>query len=226
MRSFLKKIRKKNLFLFSLLIVITFLFWNSQILQNTFYNSVEFFKIYAHKNHTIAGFIFVGLAALSALLAPLSSVPIVPGAILIWNDFLVLFLLWAGWNIGHFIAYYIGRYAGYNIIKRMADTKKIKHYQKRLLGKKGFFFILFFCLAMPAEVPGYVLGIMRYPAWKYIIAVSLSEIPFAIITIYASDAFIAQKPFEFVSWIIFGLFLVSLIFYLFHKKFRIKEVKE
>ena len=226
MRKFLKKIRKKNLFLFSLLIVITFLFWNSQVLQNTFYSGVEFFKVYAHKNNIIAGFIFVGLAALSALLAPLSSVPLVPGAILIWNDFLVLVLLWIGWNIGHAIAYYIGRYAGHNIVKRIADTEKIEHYKNRLSGKKGFSFILFFCLAMPAEVPGYVLGIMRYSAWKYIVAVSLSEVPFAIITVYASDAFIAKEPFEFVIWVICGLSLVSLIFYLFHKKFKIKEIKE
>lgn len=226
MSKFLKRIRKKNLFLFSLLIVIVFLFWNSQVLQNTFYSLVEYFKFYVDKNETTAGFIFVGLAALSALLAPLSSAPLVPGAILIWNDFMVFLLLWVGWNLGHFLAYFIGRYAAYNIIRQIADTEKIEHYKKSLTGRKGFLFILFFCLAMPAEVPGYVLGIMRYSAWRYFVAVSLSEIPFAIITVYASNAFVSQKPFLFISWIIFGLFFVSSIFYIFHKQFRIKESKE
>jgi len=226
MNFIFKKTGTKNIFLFLLLVGVAFLFWNSALLQEWFYNAVSISEEHVHKNELAIGLIFMLLNSASAMLAPLSSAPLVPGAILLWDNLTVFFLLWVGWNLGHSASYCVGRYAGYPIIKKIANFSKIEHYKEKLSSRLGFLIIFLFCLSMPAEVPGYVLGILRYPFWKYIIAVSVSELPFALITVYASNAFLANKPLAFTGWVFFGLFLVSIIFYFFHKKFKIQEIKK
>lgn len=224
-KNFFKK-NKKNLLLFSFLIAVAFIFWNSITIKDWFYNAVSFFDENARKNESLASFIFILLAAVSAMLAPLSSAPLVPGAILIWDDATVFFLLWGGWILGHGMAYSIGRFAGYPILKYLINFKKIEEYKEKLAGKLGFLLVFLFCLAMPAEVPGYALGSLRYSAWKYIAAIALAEFPFALITVYASNAFIEENPLAFLAWMSLGLALAIGLFYFFQKKFKLKNMNK
>ena len=46
---------------------------------------------------------------------------------------------------------------------------------------------------MPSEIPGYVLGLARYPFWKYLLALTITELPYAVVTIYLGASFIERR---------------------------------
>lgn len=211
----------QRIFIFFLLIIITaFLFWSSFSLQNIFYETVFSIEEYASENQTFVAVIFIALAALSAMLSPFSSVPFVPAAVMLWGNVLTINFLLAGWLIGAVFAYFVGYYLGYPFLSQLSSFEKIKYYREKLPKKKEFLLILLFRFAMPAEIPGYALGIARYNFGKYFLATFLAELPFAIITSYASEALIVNKPAIFIGLVLLAFLIISLMFYFFHKRIK------
>ncbi len=200
------------------IILVAFLFWSSFSLQSIFYETVISIEAYAAENALLAASIFVGLAALSAMLSPFSSAPFVPAVVIIWGNALTAGLLFLGWIIGAVAAYFIGLYAGYPFAKELSSYEKIKYYRERLSEKTKFLLVLLFRIAMPAEIPGYALGIVRYNFWKYLLATMIAELPFALITVFASEALVNRQPLIFTVLVAFACLTISIVFYFFHKQ--------
>lgn len=78
---------KRTLITFIAVLGVAFLFWSSYSLQNIFYEAVDSVQSYAGQNNISLVLLFIVLAALSSMLSPFSSVPLVPVAIIIWGDF-------------------------------------------------------------------------------------------------------------------------------------------
>ena len=78
--------------------------------------------------------------------------------------------------------------------------------------------MLLFRLASPAEMPGYVLGAVRYGFVKYFLATFIAEFPFAVIAVYASEALIDRKPLIVALTISGGIVFLAIAFYLFKKQ--------
>lgn len=211
---------RKILITFILVIIAASLFWSSFSLQNIFYEAVFFIKDYTYQNQILAIIIFIVLAALSAMLAPFSSIPFVSAGIIIWGNFMTISFLLIGWMIGAVAAYSIGYFAGYPLVNQLYSLEKIKYYKERISGKTEFLMILLFRLAMPAEIPGYALGIIRYHFGKYFLATFIAELPFAIIAGYASDALVTEKPTVFIILVAFAFSAIGLTFYLFNRKLK------
>jgi uncharacterized membrane protein YdjX (TVP38/TMEM64 family) len=54
-------------------------------------------------------------------------------------------------------------------------------------------------MALPSEVPGYLLGLVRYRFAKFVTALSLAELPFALATIYLGASFIERRALVFLA---------------------------
>lgn len=214
---------KRTLITLILVLGAAFLFWSSYSLQNIFYETVGSVQEYAGQNNILLIVLFIVLAALSAMLSPFSSVPLVPIAIIIWGNLLTTTFLFVGWLIGGVLAYGAGYYAGYQFVSQLSSFEKVKYYRERISRKAEFFLIILFRIAMPAEIPGYVLGIARYNFWKYFLATFLAELPFAIVVSYASEALVAKKPAIFVGLAVATFLVISVMFYLFTKKLKTKN---
>ncbi|MEK7657583.1 MAG: VTT domain-containing protein [Patescibacteria group bacterium] len=207
----------KYLYILFLVAAITGLFWYSDFLQEIFYD-FSFLIIGYIEEHPLWGMaIFISLAAVSAMFSPFSSVPLVPAAIMVWGIALTSVFLLIGWLIGYVITYFIGYYAGYPVAKQFLPFDKIDYYKSRISKKSEFWFILLFRMAMPAEIPGYVLGIIRYDFWKYFFASLATELPFVIIVVYASEAFITRDILLFSGLALLGFMILAIMFYAFHK---------
>ncbi len=198
------------------------MFWSFITLQDIFFGVITSVETYNLENPFLVAVIFIILAALSAMLSPFSSVPLVPAAIILWGNTLTVFLFLLGWLIGGSLTYLIGHFAGHHLINQLYSFEKIKHYQEKLSKKTKFLLILLFRFAMPAEIPGYVLGIVHYNFSQYFLATFLAEAPFALITVYASEALIFGNPLFFSAWLILAFTIITLTFYLFHKKLNKK----
>lgn len=209
-----------SIFIFILLFII---FWYSVKMQTVFYDTLFYIEAYLHSHQILGIFIFIGLAAVSALLSPFSSVPLVPIAIIMWGGVLATVFLMSGWIIGHLSSYFIGYYAGHPIAKKFIPFDRINDYSKKLSKKSEFLLILFFRLSMPAEVPGYVLGIVRYGFWKYLLATLIAEFPFAVLTVYGGDAFIKRDLSVIVGVVVIGVSMILLMLYFFRKRIGSKK---
>lgn len=208
----------RALLIFTLVALVAAAFWYSRSIQTAFYATVERLEVLIRRHPLPGAAAFVSLAGLSAMLSPFSSIPLIPAAVVIWGRTATVALLLGGWLVGHTATYAIGRSAGYVILKRLVDVDRIDHYRTRLDSRSGFLLVLLFRLAMPAEIPGYVLGSLRYHLGKYAAATVIAELPIAIVAVTASNALLARRPAEFLGWVAALLAATGITFYALHRR--------
>jgi uncharacterized membrane protein YdjX (TVP38/TMEM64 family) len=123
-------------------------------------------------------------SALSAMLAFVSAAVIAPFMVATWGAPLACLLLWLGWLLGGALAYTIGRTAGRPAITRLLSPEHLAKYEAFVSQRAPFGLVLLFQLALPSEVPGYLLGLARYTFGLYLLSLALGELPYAVGTIY------------------------------------------
>lgn len=143
--------------------------------------------------------LFVVLSGLSAMLAFFSSAVLVPVALYTWGKVACVFLLWVGWILGGAASYSIGRFLGRPVVKRLLPRGSLARYENKISRQTPFGLILLLQLALPSEVPGYLLGVLRYPFGKYLLALAIAEVPYAIGTIFLGASFLDRQLLAFVG---------------------------
>jgi uncharacterized membrane protein YdjX (TVP38/TMEM64 family) len=147
----------------------------------------------------LGALVFVVAAALSAMLAFVSSAVIVPVGIYVWGKAISMLLLWVGWILGGVCAYTIGRYLGRPVVNALASGPLLERYEHSISRRAPFGFVLMFQTALPSEIPGYLLGLARYHFWKYLAALALAELPYTVATIYLGASFIERRMYMLVG---------------------------
>lgn len=137
--------------------------------------------------------VFVLLAALSAMVAFVSSVVLVPAAIHVWGPMVCFLLLWTGWFLGALAAYAVGRYAGRPLVERLVHPGALERYEKWAQSGKTLVPILLLQLAVPSDLAGYVFGLVRCRLSIFIPALALAEIPYALGSVYLGASFLQRK---------------------------------
>ena len=137
--------------------------------------------------------LFLLLSALAAMLAFFSSAVLVPPAVYAWGPVACAGLLWAGWMLGGLASYGLAYRFGRRVLRWLAPGKSIARYQRRLRREANFGFILLFQLALPSEIPGLVMGLARYPVERYLAALALAELPYAIGTTLLGASFVSRR---------------------------------
>lgn len=136
--------------------------------------------------------LFVLLSALSAMLAFLSTAVIVPVAVYTWGEPLSLLLLWTGWALGGICSYGIGRSLGRQVVTALTSGAALA-YGDQISRKAPFGLVFLFQLGLPSEIPGYVLGLVRYQFSKYVLALGLAELPYAVATVYLGASILERR---------------------------------
>jgi uncharacterized membrane protein YdjX (TVP38/TMEM64 family) len=144
--------------------------------------------------HPLLGAVlFVVLSALAAMLAFFSSAVLVPPAVYAWGPVVCAALLWAGWMLGGLLSYALAYRYGEAVLRWLAPGKSIAQYQQRIRDNASFGFILLFQLALPSEIPGLVLGLARFPLERYLLALAIAELPYAIGTTMLGASFVSRR---------------------------------
>jgi uncharacterized membrane protein YdjX (TVP38/TMEM64 family) len=144
--------------------------------------------------HPLLGAVlFVVLSALAAMLAFFSSAVLVPPAVYAWGPVACAALLWTGWMLGGLMSYGLAHRYGESVLRWLAPGKSIAQYQQRIRDKASFGFILLFQLALPSEIPGLVLGLARFPLERYLLALAIAELPYAIGTTMLGASFVSRR---------------------------------
>jgi uncharacterized membrane protein YdjX (TVP38/TMEM64 family) len=69
----------------------------------------------------------------------------------------------------------------------------MERYEGLITQRASFGLVLLFQMAVPSEIPGYLLGLLRYHFGKYLAALALAELPYALATVYISSGFIERR---------------------------------
>ena len=141
---------------------------------------------------------FVLLSMLSAMVAFFSSALLAPIAVYAWGKAGCLALLWCGWFLGGVASYCIGRFFGRSVASIIIGEEKIANWEGQVGERTKFIHILLFQAVVPSEIPGYVLGILRYRFLFYLTALGITEIPYAIATVYLGEAFLQGESTVFI----------------------------
>lgn len=163
----------------------------------------------AIREHPLVGaLIFVALSAASAMVIFFSAAVIVPVGIEVWGRPTTILLLCAGWLAGGALTYFVGRYPGRSLLRWLEPRKPTGRWEAMIAANRNFPFVALFQLAVPSEVPGYVLGTLRYPFGRYFLILAIGEIPYAVGATYMADSFL-HRQYGFLVTLGFAAIAVS-----------------
>lgn len=152
---------------------------------------------------------FLGLSALSAMLGFVSSAVLVPAAVYAWNAPVTMLLLWVGWTLGGITAYTLASFFGRPVLRWLVPGATLSRYHSLLEKRPSFSSVLLFQLALPSEIPGYLLGLAHYPLAKYLGALMLAELPYAVGTVLLGVGFVERDAMTLLA--VCGVGAVALI---------------
>ena len=155
--------------------------------------------LFAGAEHLIEGraalgmVLFVVLAALSAMLAFVSSALLVPVAVYAWGPGLCFVLLWTGWFLGGLLAYSAGRYLGRPVVETLVSRGTVARYEAWVEPGASFVPVFLLQLALPSDVAGYVFGLVRCRFPVFVAALGLAEVPYALAAVYLGVTFLNRQ---------------------------------
>ncbi len=161
--------------------------------------------------------VFVLLTMLSAMVAFFSSALLAPIAVYAWGKTTCLALLWCGWFLGGIASFAIGRFLGRSVVTMIIGEENLANSEKRLSGHTRFIHILLFQAIVPSEIPGYLLGMLRYRFVFYLAALGITEIPYAIATVYLGESFLRGEGMIIILLGV-GIVLLAVFVYQFHRR--------
>lgn len=130
---------------------------------------------------------YVAITVAAVVLAPISTVPLIPTATMLWGGFWSAVLSILGWTIGAQIAFELSLRAR-PFVKRLVPLHKVERYARALMGKRVFVTLLVLRMCVPVDVLSYAVGLfVPISRFKYFLATLLGVAPFAFVFAYASE---------------------------------------
>jgi uncharacterized membrane protein YdjX (TVP38/TMEM64 family) len=163
--------------------------------------------------------VFLLLAMLSAMLAFFSSALLAPIAIYAWGKAGCFALLWGGWFLGGIASFCIGRFLGRSAASAIIGNEKIAAWENQVSERTRFIHVLFFQAVVPSEIPGYVLGMLRYRFLLYLAALGITELPYAAAAVYLGESFLKGEGVVFILVGIGALTLAAFVVQI-HRRLR------
>ena len=143
------------------------------------------------QGHRVTGpVVFLLLSMLSAMLAFFSTAVLIPITVTAWGKTATLLLLWSGWFLGGLVSFAIGRFLGRAAVRHFIAAERLEKYEREVKELVGFPQLLLLQLALPSEIPGYVTGMLRFPASRYFLALAIAELPFAAGAVFLGESFL------------------------------------
>ena len=189
---------QRHLFTIGLLVVLAGLIAASDTLHGKTEAIVAWIENLIAQAPLLGMLAFLLLAMLSAMVAFFSSALFAPIAIVAWGKTACFLLLWCGWFLGGVASYCVGRFLGRTVAATIVGDDRIAAWEGQVSSRTRFIHVLFFQAVVPSEVPGYVLGVLRYRVLFYLAALGITELPYAVATVYLGDSFLKGESGVFI----------------------------
>lgn len=158
--------------------------------------------------------IYILITITAIVIAPVSSVPLIPLASNVFGWFYAGIYNLLGWTIGSFIVFWICRKYGVSLIKKLISLESIYKIESKIPKENRFASILLLRMITPVDLLSYALGLFTKVDFKtYAIATILGIAPFAFIFSYLGAV---SLMYQAIGFIISGI-LILFIIYLYGK---------
>lgn len=153
---------------------------------------------------------YVLLTIFAVVIAPVSTLPLLPLASGMWGWVVAGVLSIVGWTIGGQIAFLLARRFGKPFLRKVISLEKLEKYEKRVPEENIFWTVVFLRMAVPVDVLSYALGLFsRMKSVPYFFATLIGVAPFALVFAYAGTLpFLYQM--EALGLALFIMFLTFL----------------
>ncbi len=154
--------------------------------------------------HYIFGFfLYIFFSVFMTVIAPLSSVPLVPVASSLWGWEVAGILNIISWTIGAYIAFMIASKYGKPIVKKFVKLDKIEKIEKKIPKKHIFWTIVFLRVIIPVDILSYALGLFsNINVGKYLLATVIGVLPFAFLFAYMGEAELKDQVFSVIGFFV------------------------
>ena len=189
-----------------IVLFIIALFILSSLIANIYLDEL---KNYAFSNYVLGVFVYIFIFALSIVVAPVSSIPLIPLASNVWGWKLAAIYSVIGWTIGDIIAFWLSRKYGKPLIKKLISLKDVEKLEKFIPENHIFASIVLLRMTLPSDGLSYALGLFSNVRMKpYIFATIIGSLPFAFVFAYLGTLdFMWQIIGLIISFILVGIIL-------------------
>lgn len=131
--------------------------------------------------------IYLLATVIAVIIAPISSLPLLPISVNLWGPLAASFLNILGWLLGAWIAFSLARRFGKPLIAKFVNLKRIEQLESTLPKRNIFWLVVFLRLIMPVDLLSYALGLFsNISRSSYLLATFIGVAPFAFIFSYGS----------------------------------------
>jgi uncharacterized membrane protein YdjX (TVP38/TMEM64 family) len=168
--------------------IIFFIFFSYLVQTN-----INFLKTLINEN--ILGLVIYFLIIILAIvIAPISSIPLIPLVSNIWGWLITALVSIIGWTIGSMIAFLLARKYGVKIVNKIISLKSIQRIEKKMPEDHLFLSVILLRMIIPVDILSYALGLFsKIKFWSYSIATFIGVIPVTFLLSYSGTiSFIYQ----------------------------------
>ena len=167
------------------LAIIAFLFIGMSFLSQLYGDEILKFAI-AEYNFSKA--LYVLIIIFGIVVAPLSTVPLIPLASHLWGWTMAGMLSIVGWVIGAQIAFLLARQFGKPLVERIFSLKKLHTFENNFSDKNLFWTVVLLRIIVPVDILSYALGLFsEMKSVPFFFATLIGVTPFAFIFAYAGN---------------------------------------
>lgn len=165
-------------------ILIGLLFFVSTYFSQTYLSEI---KAFIGEYDVWGVFVYGALAFAGTVVAPISTLPLVPLAVASWGSFYAGILSIIAWTLGSVVAFIIARRFGKPIIGRFFDLRRAEALGEKLGSHNIFWTVLFARIVIPIDLLSYAIGLfVPISLGAYTLATIIGITPFAFVFSYAS----------------------------------------
>lgn len=151
-------------------------------------------------NSTLGMLYYVIITAVAVVVAPVSTLPLIPIASVAWGWFIAGVLSILGWVLGSQIAFLLARRYGKPLVQKMVSLERLERYEKRLPEKNIFWTVVLLRMVVPVDVLSYAVGLFsEMKSRTYFLATILGVIPFAFIFAYTGTLSIGTQLIVYIE---------------------------
>lgn len=153
---------------------------------------------------------YVLLTVGSVVIAPVSTLPLMPIASAMWGWVMAGILSVVGWTVGAQIAFFLARRYGKPLLQKIISLDKLEKYEKRIPEENIFWTVVFLRMSVPVDILSYAFGLFsRIKSLPYFFATLIGVMPFAFVFAYVGTLPLSYQM-GALGLAIFVMFLIFL----------------
>ncbi len=191
------RITKKNIALALGIFLIAILFVETSVLSTKYQSTLQYFM---HRDELESKLAYIFVTILAIVVAPFSTLPLLPIAASMWGWFTAGLLTITGWVIGSQIAFSLARKFGKPLVKKLISLDSLENFEDRFPSHNLFYTVTLMRMVLPVDILSYALGLFsKIDSKRFFLSTLIGVTPFAFIFSYTGTLSLTLQALVFLE---------------------------